>query len=98
VKLIVVQLVKQFLALYGKPKVHYCVRKSQQIISVLSQINPVNTLNPLFFKINLNTHIILLLRLVLPSDLFPSDIPSLRNITKKYLNCCFSYSNVFLVL
>jgi hypothetical protein len=57
------------------PKVHYCVHKRPQLVSILNQINPIqpNPSHPICIRSILlfSTH----LRLGLPSGLFPSDFP-----------------------
>ena len=52
------------------PKVHYSIHKCQPPVRILSQLDPVHSLNSHFPKIHLN--IIPHLRLSLPSGLFPS--------------------------
>jgi hypothetical protein len=53
-----------------KPKVHYRVHKSPQLVPILSQINPIHTI-PLRSILLLSTH----LRLRLPSRLLPHQYP-----------------------
>jgi len=59
----------------GTPKVHSRVHKSPPLDPILSQMNPVRPIDPYLPKVQLNVippH----LRLGLPSDLSPSDLPT----------------------
>jgi hypothetical protein len=61
-------------------KVHYRVHRSSPLVPIVSQINPVHTTPSYLSKIHFNipNH----LRLVLPSGLFPSGLPT--NILQVY--------------
>jgi hypothetical protein len=62
------------------PQIHYRVHKSPPLVPILSQINPVNTTQSYLRSILiLSTH----LQLGLPSDLFPSGLPT--NILHEFL-------------
>jgi hypothetical protein len=60
-KLPIVQLLKNFPALYGKPKVHYRVHKSPPLDRILSQIDPIHTIH----TISVTTILLLSTQLVL---------------------------------
>jgi hypothetical protein len=61
-------------SLSQNPKVHYRVRKSPQLVPVLTQMNPVHATPSYFSKIHFN--IILQLRLCLYSGLLASGFPT----------------------
>jgi hypothetical protein len=59
------------------PRFYYCVRKSHQLIPILSQINPLHNLMFYFFKVHFN--------IILPSKLQSSNFLLISNFLTKIL-------------